>query len=361
VRVLHISAGAMWGGVERALVTLAQERGHAPEMHPHYAVCFREQLNHELRMAGAPVDYLGEVRASRPLTVLRARKALRTLLHQEKIDIAVCHLPWAHAMFAPVLREVGVPMVFWMHGFSTGRHWTERLAKRTKPALVIANSQATAKTASLLFPDTRTEVLYYPVTLTAEAKAEEPGMIVQVSRMEPWKGHLLHLEALAKLKNEPGWQCRMIGGAQTASEAKYFLKLEKRAYALGIGQRVEFLGQRDDIEQQLAAAAVFCQPNTGPEPFGIVFVEALAAGVPVVTTRIGAAPEILDSSCGILTDPADADSLARALKLLLNDAALRKRLGAAGAARAAKLCSPERQIPALAKLLATVKLESQAK
>jgi len=359
--VLHISAGAMWGGVERALVTLASERRHAPDMHPHFAVCFREQLNHELRMAGAPVDYLGEVRASRPFTVVRARKALATLLRQEKMDVAVCHLPWAHTMFAPVLRNLGVPTVFWMHGFATGRHWTERLAKLTRPALTIANSHATAKTAGLLFPNTRTEVLYYPVTFTSEVKAEESGIILQVSRMEPWKGHMLHLEALAKLKDEPNWHCRVIGGAQTTSEAKYLLKLEKRAYALGIGQRVELMGQRDDIDQQLAQAQIFCQPNSGPEPFGIVFIEALAAGVPVVTTSMGAAPEILDSSCGILTEAGDADALASALKLLLNDVALRNRLSAAGPARAAALCSPERQIPALAKLLGTVRLEAQAK
>ncbi len=361
MRVLHISAGAVWGGVERALVTLARERKHAPEMHPHYAVCFRERLNHELRMAGAPVDYLGEVRASRPLTVLRARKALATLLRQEKMDVAICHLPWAHAMFAPVLRAARVPIVFWMHGFATGRHWTERLAKLVPPQLVIANSHATAQTARFLFPNARTEVLYYPVAPLPEPRAEEPGTILQVSRMEPWKGHLLHLEALAKLKDLPSWHCRIVGGAQTKSEVNYVLKLEKRANKLGISDRVAFLGQRDDIEQQLAAASIFCQPNSGPEPFGIVFVEALAAGVPVVATRIGGATEIVTPSCGILTDPGDADSLAKALKQLLTDAKLRASLGAAGPERAAALCGPEHQIPALSKLLAAVKLEAQAK
>jgi glycosyltransferase involved in cell wall biosynthesis len=355
----------MWGGVERFLVTLARERDYAPDMHPHFAVCFRDRLSHELRMAGAPVDYLGEVRTSLPFTVLRARKALETLLLQEKVDVGVCHLPWAHAIFAPVLRHAKVPVVFWMHGFATGRHWTERWAKLSPPALVIANSQATAKTAPALFPKTRTEVLFYPVSLEAEPRREVPGTIVQVSRMEPWKGHRLHLEALALLKNEPGWQCRFVGGAQTKSEISYVLSLRKRAKSLEIEDRVEFLGQRSDVETQLAEASVFCQPNTGPEPFGIVFVEALAAGVPVVTTAMGAAPEIIDESCGVLTTPASAASLAAALKLLLHDPALRQRLGNVGPRRAATLCSPERQMPALARLLreslGKAKLESQAK
>ena len=361
MRVLHLSAGAMWGGVERLLVTLARERAYAPDMHPHFAVCFRERLSQELRMAGSPVDYLGEVRTSRPLTVLRARKALRTLLLQEKMDVGVCHLPWAHAIFAPVLREAKVPAVFWMHGFATGRHWTELWARLSPPALVIANSQATAKTAPALFPGTPAQVLFNPVSMEAEPRAELPGTIVQVSRMEPWKGHRLHLEALALLKNEPGWRCRIVGGAQTNAEISYVLSLRKRARLLGIEDRVEFMGQRSDVEVQLAEASIFCQPNTGPEPFGIVFIEALAAGVPVVTTALGAAPEIIDSSCGILTEPGNAASLAAALKLLLNDAALRQRLGESGKQRAAALCSPERQMPALALLLRKVTLGGQVK
>jgi len=356
MRVLHISAGAVWGGVERTLVTLARERGFAPAMHPHFAVCFRERLNYELRMAGAPVDYLGEVRASRPYTILSARRALKTVLMQEKIDLGICHLPWAHAMFAPVLRQAGLPVVFWMHGFASGRHWTELGAKLTPPALVIANSRATAQTAARLFPNTRTEVFHYPVNLDPESRAEVSGTILQVSRMEAWKGQLLHLQALALLKNDASWRCRIAGGAQTRSETAYLAKLYNRVHALGLGDRVEFLGQRSDIEQQLAEASIFCQPNLGPEPFGIVFVEALAAGVPVVTTRIGAAPEILNDRCGILTEPGSAESLAAALKLLLHNAALRAQLGAEGPARAAELCSPVRQVPALASLLETVRL-----
>ncbi|MDQ6675733.1 MAG: glycosyltransferase family 4 protein, partial [Acidobacteriota bacterium] len=96
------------------------------------------------------------------------------------------------------------------------------------------------------------------------------------------------------------------------------------------------------------------QPNTGPEPFGIVFIEAMAAQVPVVTTRLGAAPEIVDASCGILTEPGNAEELAGALRKLLQDSDLRARLGAAGPARAATLCSPERQLPLLEELLQSV-------
>ena len=59
---------------------------------------------------------------------------------------------------------------------------------------------------------------------------------------------------------------------------------------MGIADRVRFLGERFDVPRLLAAADVHCQPNSGPEPFGIAFIEALYASLPVVSTRIGARP-----------------------------------------------------------------------
>ncbi len=67
----------------------------------------------------------------------------------------------------------------------------------------------------------------------------------------------------------------------------------------------------------MAAADVYCQPNTGPEPFGIVFVEALYAGLPVVTSGFGGAAEIVDQTCGVLTPPGNCKAVADALRSLI--------------------------------------------
>ena len=66
---------------------------------------------------------------------------------------------------------------------------------------------------------------------------------------------------------------------------------------------MRWLGQRRDVPELLAAADIYCQPNVGAEPFGIVFVEALYTGLPVVTTALGGALEIIDASCGVLVPP----------------------------------------------------------
>ena len=65
----------------------------------------------------------------------------------------------------------------------------------------------------------------------------------------------------------------------------------------GVADRVRFLGQRSDVPRLMAAADVFCQPNAGPEPFGVVFVEALYAGLPVVTSAFGGAVEVVERPC----------------------------------------------------------------
>jgi glycosyltransferase involved in cell wall biosynthesis len=181
----------------------------------------------------------------------------------------------------------------------------------------------------------------------AELKtAPEAVVVIQVSRMEEWKGHRLHLKALARLAGVAGWTCWMVGGAQRPHEIRYLEALRAESAALGIGPRVNFLGQRSDVARLLAAADI--QPNTGPEPFGITFIEALYARLPVVTTSIGGAVEIVDASCGMLVAPDDPAALAGALRGLIEDGELRARLGAAGPARAAALCDPAREMVRLA-------------
>jgi glycosyltransferase involved in cell wall biosynthesis len=84
-----------------------------------------------------------------------------------------------------------------------------------------------------------------------------------------------------------------------------------------------------------------------PEPFGIAFIEALYAGLPVVSSNFGGAAEIVDRSCGLLTAPGDDTQLAGALQQLLDDAGARRALGSAGPSRARNLCDPAQQMSRL--------------
>lgn len=366
MRVLHVHSGNLYGGVETLFLTLARYRHLVSALRPHFALCFEGRLSQELTAAGVDAHMLGGVRVRRPVSIWRARRALRALLARESFDVVICHSAWSQAIFGPVVRRGGVPLVFWLHDVTKGQHWLERWARLTRPDLVICNSHFTARSVAAMYRRVRVEVLRYPLppldgnTTISDRGATrgelgtpaEATVIVQVSRLEPYKGHALHLEALGHLRDlaEP-WECWIVGGVQRPHEARYLDALERIAARLGIAERVRFLGQRSDVPRVLAAADIHCQPNTGPEPFGVTFVEALMAGLPIVTSAFGGALEIVDESCGILVPPGDATALAAALRRLIQDPILRREIGAAGPARARKLCEPATQMRRLNEIL----------
>jgi glycosyltransferase involved in cell wall biosynthesis len=362
VKVLHLGAGNLYGGVETFFVTLARLRHLAPDMHPEYGLCFRGRVWDELTAAGVPVHDLGAVRVSRPWTVLRARKALAGVLKERTPDVVVTHSGWNHLIFGPVVTAAGVRLVYHAHNPIDRPSLQDRWAARTRPDVVIANTRFTAASVDTLFRGVPTRVVYYPVrvefptdraatrsAVRAEFGTPDAAVVILTScRMEGWKGHTLLLDALGRMTDVPGWVSWVAGGAQRPAEVEYLLGLKQQAERLGIADRVKFLGQRSDVPRLLVSADVHCQPNTGPEPFGIAFVEALAAGLPVVTTAMGGALEVVDDTCGVLVPPGDAAGLATALGQLVRQPEQRSRFGCGGATRAAELCDPAHALLRLA-------------
>jgi glycosyltransferase involved in cell wall biosynthesis len=362
MNVLHVHSGNLYGGVETFLRTLARSRHAAPAMQMSVALSFDGQIGDELRAEGVDTPLLGEVRLRRPDSVWWARRTLAALLAREKFDVAVCHQAWPHAIFGPVIKRLHLPLVVWVHMLQGNVHWLERLAWWTQPDCIVSNSRFTAST----LPPTkvRVETIYAPVIPNAVLGTQSPAsvrtalntdpndvVIIQVSRMEAWKGQAVLLEALATVPDRTGWTLWQVGGAQRESEARYFDSLRASAERLGIADRVRFLGQRSDVPALLNAADLFCQPNLGPEGFGISFVEAMSAGLPVVTSAIGGALEIVDESCGAVLPPGDVNALAGVLGRLVRDGAERERLGRAGRVRAAQLCDPAIQTRRIAQLM----------
>jgi glycosyltransferase involved in cell wall biosynthesis len=366
MRVLHLYSGNLFGGIETLLLTIAKHQGSCTDLRHEFCLCFEGRLSRKLR-SDATVHMLNEVRIRKPWTIRSARTKLERILATNKYDAAITHSTWPHVIFGTTLKNSGLPVAFWLHDAPNVTNWLERLAGRIEPDLLLSNSIFTA-TSRRIFLKCKSNVFYYPVappnincphvarlqTRRDLITPDSDTVIIQVSRMERWKGHKLHLKALSLLRNLPGWTCWMVGGAQRPHEREYMDSLERQVESLGLKNRVRFLGQRFDICNLLAAADIHCQPNTGPEPFGRTFIEAMLAGLPVVTTRIGAAPEILDSLSGILVDRNNPEHLAGALKELIVRPELRKQLGANAIERANFLCSPERQLQSFQRLITRV-------
>ena len=355
MRVLHVAAGNLYGGVERILEEIA---AHAPAGSTHaFALSFTGRLSAALDAARAERHDLGPARFSRPLSIWRARRRLRRIA--PGFDAVVAHSPWAFSLAGPIVAPGA--RVLWAHDAFGGTHWTERKTARLHPSLVICNSEFTSRAIGAWLPSARRVVVLPPVSAPAlpdgtrdEVRRElgaSPGTVVILiaSRFERWKGHVDLLQAAATLTGD--WTIWIAGAPQRPHEAEYERELRAVAAAPALAGRVRFLGERHDMSRIFAGADVHCQPNTHPEPFGIAFVEALDAGLPVVTFDFGGASEILTPACGVLLPPADRGSLAAALQTLIDDPSRRAALGRAGPARARALCDPAAQVALLEKVL----------
>jgi glycosyltransferase involved in cell wall biosynthesis len=361
MKVVHVSSGRLYGGIERCLITLASCRSLMPSLDSSFAIAAPGRFHQELSNTGASVDYLGDVRLRHPRSVVAARARLRTVLRERNCDVLVCHSPWCHALFARVGRRAGVRVVFWQHDRATGRPVLERMCRMIPADLVICNSRWTASSAHLIQPRSPAHVLFYPVDLPetpvrdrADVRAAfdtSPGdvVILMASRMEEWKGHDRLLSALGRIRKRPTWTLWIAGAAQRPHERQYREQIERQAERLSIGARVRFIGERSDMADVLSAADILCQPNRAPEPFGVVFVEAMRCRLPVITAAAGGALEIVTPDVGRAV--VDDDQLDAALDKLIGDATLRRRLGVAGRDRAGALCSPARVLPQLERLL----------
>ncbi len=153
--------------------------------------------------------------------------------------------------------------------------------------------------------------------------------------MTPRKGHAVLLEALAELRDRR-WHLTCAGS--TTRDAATFAALEHQIDRLALRARVSFLGDldADALEREYERADLFVLASY-LEGYGMALAEAVARGVPVVSTTAGAIPETVPASAGVLVPPGDSRALAKALAPLLDHDDARARLAANARAAASAL------------------------
>lgn len=155
----------------------------------------------------------------------------------------------------------------------------------------------------------------------AAADADLP-LLLCVASLTPRKGHDVLIEALSSLR-DLAWRARFVGGDRF--DPDWAASLKARTETLGLTQRIEFANEVEDTHPEYHLADLFVLPSLF-EGYGMVFAEALAAGLPIVAARAGAVPDVVPESAGLLVPPGDPEALAEALRSLLRDPARRLRL-----------------------------------
>jgi glycosyltransferase involved in cell wall biosynthesis len=328
-RVLHISAGNLFGGVEKMLVTLAKQKNLWPGMASSFATCFEGRLKEELLEAGAPFNGLFPASFRNPFSIYRSRRKLEKLLTPRPFDWVVCHGVWTYALFGPVIRRTGQKSALMLHGILSQFSFQDYIAKKTRPDLVIANSKSTVDTAAYLFPGVPVKICYPPCELVVSDKlsilrenvrsrgnvAPNKRIILSAGRFEAGKGFDILIQALGKIKSLTNWECWIAGEPQRTSDFLYLKTLKETVLRLGLESRINWLGYVKNMLPLYAAADVYCQANSLPESFGLTFIEAQAAGCPVITTGIGGAIEAVNNCWpNVLVSEACPDLFSKALE-----------------------------------------------
>lgn len=262
---------------------------------------------------------------------------VKQLLSREPFDIVHVHEPFMPLLPFQFLRYSKATNIATFHAAREGgsrlyayskyiiRPWWGRLQGR------IAVSRAALRMIGKHFAD-RYRIIPNGVDCREFAEGEPrkeladgKRNILFLGRLEKRKGLPFLLEAYARLKHDiPDTRLVVVGGdggLRSACE----LYVERNRL-----EDVVFTGYVPDEAKPhyFKSADIYCAPNTGGESMGIVLLEALSAGAPIVASRIEGFSEVLtDGGEGFLVPPRDSDALAAALKRLLSDQALRKRMG----------------------------------
>lgn len=158
-----------------------------------------------------------------------------------------------------------------------------------------------------------------------------------VGRLERQKGFDVLIEAVASA-SAIGADVRV----DICGDGSQRSMLQAHIEHCGVGDRVRLLGQRDDVQQLMLGADALVHPARW-EGFGLVLLEAMRAGLPVISTRVGAIPEVVaDQHSGILVEPDNVSALAASMARLADDDGLLTRLGASGRDRVGAEFQPER-------------------
>jgi glycosyltransferase involved in cell wall biosynthesis len=346
LRVHHLIASLGWGGAETLLAHLAAGAS---------AAGLELSVGYLLERDGSPAAAALRTHGLEPQpvgvrTLVGPRDLRRVRQHVAAADADVLHthLGYADLMGGLGARSLGLPSVATIHVMERSPGARERVkdelmafARRRCAARVICVSEAAREWYLGTGWERRERVVVVPNG--AAARPAAPGdrervrsalglgpadlAITMLGVLRPGKGHDVAMAAVSALRTRfPALKLLIVGDGPTRADVARL--------AAGLEGSVLLTGHRDDVPEVLAASDALVHP-TERDAFPTALLEAMAAGLPIVATAVGGIPEIVvDGTTGLLIRPqAGAEGLADALRRLLDDPALRARLGAAGRRR----------------------------
>ncbi len=329
------------GGAEAMLQTVLD--GSAESPHEVELVFFEDgSWPRELAAAGMRVQVIEVGRVRELHRWLLAVLRLAAIFRRRRPDIVLNWAAKTQVYGSPAAVLAGMPgrVVWWQHSVAV-KTWLERIANLLPAAAIACYSQDAARAQASMRPSRPTVVIPagaepVPPDLSPAELALPEGVPVIgiVGRLQPWKGQDRLLAAFALLR-ERGHEAHLliVGGDSYELSPDYAASLPATVAALGLEGQVTMTGEVADARPYMARMDMLVNASER-EPFGIVLVEGMAAGLPVVAVDAGGPAEIVEAGrTGMLARSGSSRDLADAIEPLLGSAELRARLGAAGRER----------------------------
>jgi len=343
MRHVHVIDELRTGGAQTHLITMLREATRWREIEHHVVSLFGDgELSREIRRLGVPVHVLDVRPQFREGRFLAAATELQYLFKVLRPDLVEAHLTWSRLLALYAAWRCGVPKRI---GFEQGdlymNSWKFRMANFVLQLFaqrIVVCSESLGEWAHRTHGIFRSRVLVLHNCVDL-ARFEPDGEAAKDIGFHGGETVFVAVGTLGRGVNKRVDVCiRALQAARQAGANAALLicgdgeqrgELENLAESLDVASYVKFLGTRSDVPQVLRACDVFC--HAAPwEPFGIVAIEAMAVGLPVILPDSGGIREILENAEGGFLYPAlDHDALGRTMVQLAADPRLRHKMGTA--------------------------------
>jgi glycosyltransferase involved in cell wall biosynthesis len=327
------------GGMETHLRDLAIRQANSAQVH--VIVANSAWRTERLTDEGVSVTRLGRLASIASMPVC---PGLRPAIRNSPADLVHIHAPNPGAAFAFLASGHSAKLVVTHHADTIGRNFLRRFSDpvvtrmmERASRILVTSHQYLESSAELAAFRTKCRVVPLGIDPAIAASADPAateslrlrfpdGFILGLGRLVPYKGFDVLIQAMKWIDKK----LLLIGTGPLQEE------LKRLAAAEGVGDKVDLLGRVEDTRPYFAAASVFVLPSvTRAEAFGIVQLEAMAAGIPIVNTSIDSGvPEVCThGTTAITVPPGDPMALGQAIQMLLDRKDLRAKLGGAAKAR----------------------------
>jgi glycosyltransferase involved in cell wall biosynthesis len=347
MRILQISSAVNFGGGERHLVDLCEnlQTARGEENECEIFVAARARVVWLTRLSFLPKENIVRLPLKNSLDIFSARR-LAKFIRAKNIEIVHAHLARDYPIAAFAARAAGAKLVLTRHLlFPLKRFHRFVLPNDATTFVAVSNAVRRSLLAQNLLPPERIRLIYNGVNISQFNKSEEnPGekialrqrldlpensiLVGVVGEIATHKGQTDFARAAPEiLQRFPDARFLIVGRDNSAGE-KHRAELENLIARLDLQNKIRLLGWADDVASIYRALDVFVSVSR-IEPFGLVIVEAMAAGCAVVATETDGGSEIVENGkTGRLVPPENPRALAAAVIEMLSDENLRRDLGA---------------------------------